>query len=327
MANSSNDPVARDRRVTNPSEHCFPGMQEIPGGTYMMGSNRHYPEEAPAHLVTVDSFLIDRCAITNADFACFVAATAYVTLAERVPRAEDYPGAVPELLVPGSVVFQKPKQRVGTNDIYNWWAYVAGANWRHPAGPQSSIEGLENHPVVHVAFEDAEAYAAWAGKSLPTEAEWEFAARGGIDSAEYAWGNDLMPAGRSMANIWYGEFPYERLSPHGHIGTVPVCSYPPNDYGLYDMVGNCWEWTSDWYQDHAITGANCCNVSNPRGGLRESSINPGDPVAVPRKVMKGGSYLCAANYCHRYRPAARMAQPIDTATCHLGFRCVVRLGR
>ena len=325
MTASFDDSLAGDRRVTTASGRSFPGMERIPGGSYMMGSNNHYPEEAPAHRVTVDSFLIDRWAVTNADFARFVAATGYVTFAERAPRAEDYPGATQELLVPGSVVFQRPKHRVDTRNIYDWWAYIAGANWRHPAGPQSSIEGLEDHPLVHVAFEDAGAYATWAGKSLPTEAEWEFAARGGIDGGEYAWGSEFTPGGRSMANTWHGEFPHENLSPGEYSGTVPVGSYPPNGYGLFDMTGNCWEWTSDWYQDHARAGGNCCSVSNPRGGIRESSINPSDPVLIPRKVMKGGSYLCAPNYCQRYRPAARMAQPIDTATCHLGFRCVVRL--
>jgi sulfatase modifying factor 1 len=302
----------------------FLGMEWIPGGSYMMGSDQHYPEEAPAHRVIVDGFWIDRCAVTNAEFVRFVAATDYVTLAERTPRAEDYPGAVPELLVPASVVFQRPKRRVDTSNIYNWWIYAPGANWRHPSGPQSSIGGLENHPVVHVAFEDAKAYATWAGKLLPTEAEWEFAARGGLDGTEYAWGNELTPAGRPMANTWHGEFPHENLSPCGHACTAQVASYPPNGYGLFDMIGNCWEWTSDWYQEHARVSDDCCGSSNPRGGLREVSVSPHDHVAIPRKVMKGGSYLCAANYCHRYRPAARMAQPIDTATCHLGFRCAVR---
>jgi sulfatase modifying factor 1 len=324
MANTFDDSLARDRQMTG-SGHSFPGMERIPGGTFLMGSNKHYPEEAPAHRVTVDGFLIDRYSVTNADFARFVAATGYVTFAERTPRAEDYPGATSDLLVPGSVVFQKPRQRVDTSNIYNWWAYIAGANWRHPTGPQSSLEGLEDHPVIHVAFEDAAAYAAWIGKSLPTEAEWEFAARGGIDGAEYAWGSEFTPGGRSRANTWHGEFPHENLSTSGYAGTAQVGSYPPNGYGLCDMIGNCWEWTSDWYQAHARAGGNCCSVSNPRGGLRESSINRDDAVAIPRKVMKGGSYLCAPNYCQRYRPAARMAQPIDTATCHLGFRCVVRL--
>jgi len=325
MTNSSDDSLARNRQVVNNSRRSFPGMERIAAGSFMMGSDLHYPEEAPAHRITVDEFFIDRYAVTNAEFARFVAATGYVTFAERAPKPEDYPGAAPELLVPGSVVFQKPKQRVDTSDIYNWWAYITGANWRHPTGPQSSIEGLEYHPVVHIAFEDAQAYAAWAGKSLPTEAEWEFAARGGLEGATYAWGSEFMPGGRSMANTWHGEFPNENLSPSGYAGTVPGASYPPNGYGLFDMIGNCWEWTSDWYQEHARAGSNCCSVSNPRGGLRESSINPSDPVPIPRKVMKGGSYLCAPNYCQRYRPAARMAQPVDTATCHLGFRCVVRL--
>ena len=324
MTNSSDDSLARNRQVVNNSRRSFPGMERIAAGSFMMGSDLHYPEEAPAHRITVDEFFIDRYAVTNAEFARFVAATGYVTFAERAPKPEDYPGAAPELLVPGSVVFQKPKQRVDTSNIYNWWDYIAGANWRHPTGPQSSIEGLEYHPVVHIAFEDAEAYAAWAGKSLPTEAQWEFAAQGGLEGAEYAWGSEFMPGGRSMANTWHGEFPNENLSPSGYAGTVPGASYPPNGYGLFDMIGNCWEWTSDWYQEHVLAGSNCCSVSNPRGGLREASINPSDPVPIPRKVMKGGSYLCAPNYCQRYRPAARMAQPVDTATCHLGFRCVAR---
>jgi formylglycine-generating enzyme len=324
MTNSSDDSLPKGHVITGSGASCL-DMERIRGGGYMMGSNSHYPEEAPAHGVTVDSFLIDRYAVTNADFGRFIDATGYVTFAERTPRAEDYPGATPEMLVPGSVVFQKPKRRVDTNNIYNWWDYVAGASWQHPSGPASSIEGLENHPVVHVAYEDAEAYAAWAGKSLPTEAEWEFAARGGLDGLEYAWGSEFMPGGESMANTWHGEFPYENLSPSGYIGTLAVGSYPPNRYGLFDMTGNCWEWTSDWYQEHARAGGNCCSISNPRGGIRETSVNGSDPVAIPRKVMKGGSYLCAPNYCHRYRPAARMAQPIDTATCHLGFRCVIRL--
>jgi sulfatase modifying factor 1 len=318
------DAVARGHHRTGGAVPSFQGMEWIPGGSYMMGSDQHYPEEAPAHRVTVDGFWIDRCAVTNADFARFIAATGYVTLAERTPRAEDYPGAVPELLVPASVVFKRPNRRVDTSDIYNWWIYAPGADWRHPSGPQSSIGGLENHPVVHVAFEDTEAYATWAGKVLPTEAEWEFAARGGLYGTEYAWGSELTPAGRLMANTWHGEFPHENLSPWGHAGTAQVASYPPNGYGLFDMIGNCWEWTSDWYQEHARVGADCCGSSNPRGGLREASVSPHDSVAIPRKVMKGGSYLCAANYCRRYRPAARMAQPIDTATCHLGFRCAVR---
>ncbi|MGO8920168.1 MAG: formylglycine-generating enzyme family protein [Stellaceae bacterium] len=299
-------------------------MVRVPGGTFRKGSDAHYPEEAPAHPVTVDGFWIDRCAVTNADFACFVGATGYVTLVERAPRAKDYPGAKPDMLIVGSVVFEQPKRRVDLRNVHNWWRYVPGADWRHPLGPKSSISGMATHPVVQVAHEDAEAYAAWAGKSLPTEAEWEFAARGGLDGAEYAWGTELRPGGKSMANIWYGEFPRRNPSRRGRAGTVPVAGYPPNGYGLYDMIGNCWEWTSDWYQEHAWTASDCCGSSNPHGGVRESSCDPRDPLSIPRKVMKGGSYLCAPNYCRRYRPAARMAQPIDTATCHSGFRCIVR---
>ena len=297
----------------------------IPGGTFLMGSDRHYPEEAPAHRVRVNGFWMDRCAVTNAEFRRFVDATGYITLAERPANADDYPGAKPEMLVPSSVVFRKAPHRVDLGDHYNWWAYVPGADWRHPRGPASSLQGLWKHPVVHVAFEDAEAYAKWAGKQLPTEAEWEFAARGGLDGAEYAWGDEFTPGGRQMANTWQGEFPWQNLLQDGYEWTAPVETFPPNGYGLHEMTGNVWEWTTDWYQDHGKIRKACCTLDNPRGGDPEQSHDPGMPkVRIPRRVMKGGSYLCAPNYCHRYRPAARMAQPIDTATCHLGFRCIVR---
>jgi formylglycine-generating enzyme required for sulfatase activity len=301
------------------------GMVQIPGGTFRMGSDRHYPEEAPAHNVTVEGFWIDRTPVTNDEFARFVAATGYVTQAERAPRAEDYPGAKPETLVPASVVFRQPKHAVDLRDTHNWWTYVPGADWRHPRGPQSTIIASGYHPVVHIAFADAEAYAAWAGKSLPTEAEWEFAARGGLDGAEFAWGDELQPGGRAMANTWHGTFPHQNLLPR-RPGTTAVGSYPANGYGLHDMIGNCWEWTSDWYQAYHDAAGGCCGSASDTRRLREASIDPRDPAAIPRKVMKGGSYLCAPNYCRRYRPAARMAQPIDTATCHLGFRCVIRPG-
>ena len=313
--------VRADRPLAAPS---IAAMAWIEGRTFLMGSDRHYPEEAPAHRVTVDSFWIDRFLVTNADFARFVADTGYVTLAEKPPRAEDYPGAQPDMLVAASVVFRKPTQRVQLDNVYNWWTYVPGADWRHPRGPRSSIRDAAHHPVLHIAYEDAEAYAVWAGKSLPTEAEWEFAARGGYEGAEFAWGDEVRPGGKSMANTWHGEFPHRDLSPRGRAGTTAVGSYPPNGYGLYDMIGNCWEWTSDWYQEHRKAAGDCCGATNPHGGFRETSVDPRDPAKIPRKVMKGGSYLCAANYCRRYRPAARMAQPTDTATCHLGFRCVVR---
>lgn len=311
------------QRGSGLAEPMAPGMIFIPGGTFLMGSDRHYAEEAPAHLVKVEGFWIDRYAVTNHDFARFVAATAYVTLAERAPNAADYPGAIAERLVPASVVFHQPKHRVDLRNVHNWWRYVPGADWRHPRGPQSSIHGMGDHPVVQVAYEDAEAYASWAGKSLPTEAEWEFAARGGLVGAEFAWGEELRPGGKWMANTWQGEFPHQNLLPR-RPGTVPVGSYPPNGYGLYDMIGNCWEWTSDWYQVHGQHIEDCCGAAASERDLRAASIDRRDPAAIPRKVMKGGSYLCAPNYCRRYRPAARMAQPIDTATCHLGIRCVVR---
>ena len=309
-----------------PAASKLEDMVRIPGGTFMMGSDHHYPEEAPAHKVAVDGFWIDRHCVTNAQFARFVADAGYVTLAERPANPDDYPGADPALLAPSSVVFVQPPGRVDLRNHYNWWNYVQGADWRHPYGPLSSVEGKDDYPVVHVAFEDALAYAQWAGKSLPTEAEWEFAARGGLDGAEFCWGDEFTPDGRYMANTWQGEFPWQNLEEDGHLQTAPVGSFPPNGHGLYDMAGNVWEWTTDFYQEHArIQQHACCALHNPRGGSAEHSFDPRNPqVRIPRRVMKGGSHLCAPNYCRRYRPAARMAQPIDTSTCHLGFRCVVR---
>ena len=290
-----------------------------------MGSDAHYPEEAPAHKVKVNGFWMDVHAVTNAEFKRFVDATHYVTLAEKPADAADYPGAKPELLSPHSVVFRKTPGPVDMRNAYHWWTYVAGADWRHPRGPGSSLQGLWRHPVVHVAFEDAEAYAKWAGKELPTEAEWEFAARGGLEGAPYVWGDDYMPGGKPMANTWQGEFPHQNLLEDGFEWTAPVGSFPPNGYGLHEMAGNVWEWTTDWYQVHGKIQHACCTLDNPRGGEPEESLDPRTPdVRIPRRVMKGGSYLCAPNYCQRYRPAARMAQPIDTSTCHIGFRCVVR---
>ena len=300
-------------------------MVFIAGGEFAMGSDRHYPEEAPAHRVAVDGFWMDRHTVTNEEFRRFVDATGHVTLAERPANAADYPGAKPELLVPSSVMFRKAGGPVDLRNPYNWWTYVAGADWRHPRGPGSSLQGLWDHPVVHVAFEDAEAYARWAGKALPTEAEWEFAARGGLDGAEYVWGDELMPGGKPQANTWQGEFPWQNLLEDEFEWTAPVGSFAPNTYGLYDMAGNVWEWTTDWYQEHAKIEHACCTMMNPRGGAEQTSYDPSARgVRIPRKVMKGGSYLCAPNYCRRYRPAARMPQPVDTSTCHLGFRCIVR---
>jgi sulfatase modifying factor 1 len=268
--------------------------------------------------------------VTNAEFADFVAATGYRTVAERPLDPADYPGAKPELLKPGALVFRKTARAVDKRNLTNWWSYVPGADWRHPEGPSSEIDGLEDHPVVHVAYEDAEAYAYWAGKSLPTEAEWEFAARGGVDGATYCWGEEFEPGGRPMANTWQGEFPWQNLLKDGFERTAPVGSFPPNGYGLYDMAGNVWEWTSDWYSArHAAEAAKaCCVPANPRGGSIDDSYDSRQPnVKIPRKVVKGGSFLCSPSYCLRYRPAARQPQMIDSAMSHIGFRCIDRKGR
>jgi sulfatase modifying factor 1 len=315
------EPIATAARPSAPEN-----MVWIAGGTFRMGSDHHYPEEAPAHNVKVSGFWISKHTVTNAEFRRFVDATGYVTVAERPANPEDYPGAKPELLMPSSVMFRKADGPVDLRNPYNWWTYVPGADWRHPRGPRSSIDTLLDHPVVHIAFEDAQAYAKWRGQELPTEAEWEFAARGGLDEAEFTWGDEYMPGGRPMANTWQGEFPWQNLVEDGYEWTAPVGSFSPNGYGLFDMAGNVWEWTTDWYQDHGRIKKACCTIDNPRGGEREQSCDPRTPaIRIPRKVMKGGSYLCAPNYCRRYRPAARMPQPIDTSTCHLGFRCIARV--
>lgn len=300
-------------------------MAWVPGGSFMMGSNSHYPEEAPSHRVRVDGFWMDTHTVTNAEFARFVEATGYVTLAEKPADPKAYPGAKPEMLAPSSTMFKRPLATVDMNNHYNWWVYVRGANWRRPRGPASSISKLLDHPVVHIAFEDVEAYAAWIGKEIPTEAEWEFAARGGLEAAEYVWGDEMIPGGRYMANTWQGDFPYRNTTADGFDYTAPVGSFPPNGYGLYDMAGNVWQWTSDWYQEHGRIDSPCCTADNPRGAARDGSFDPRDQSnRIPRKVTKGGSHLCAPNYCRRYRPAARMAQPIDTSISHLGFRLIVR---
>lgn len=294
-------------------------MAWIPGATFAMGSDRHYPEEAPVREVTVDGFWLDEHPVTNLAFTRFVKETGYVTSAERAPDPADYPDAKDELLFAGSAVFRRTDGPVDLGNHFNWWIWTRGADWRHPDGPDSSLHGRERHPVVHVAFEDAQAYADWAGKELPAEAEWEYAARGGLDGAEFAWGDELMPRARPMANTWQGEFPYENTLEDGFEGTSPVGRFPANGYSLFDMTGNVWEWTTDWYLSSHDEHAPCCGAE-----LRAASVDPGDPSAIPRRVMKGGSHLCAPNYCRRYRPAARMGQPIDTSTSHLGFRCLVR---
>ncbi len=299
------------------------GMVEIPRGRFRMGSDSAYPEEAPAHEVAVDGFWIDPQLVTNDQFAAFVAATGHVTAAEIPPRAEDYPGALPGMLFAGSLVFKRSARAVDTADWSQWWELRAGADWRHPYGPGSSLEGLGNHPVVHVALADAEAYAAWAGKALPTEAEWEFAARGGLDGATYAWGEVFRPGGRHMANTWQGRFPVENTREDGWESTSPVGAFPANGYGLNDMIGNVWEWTQDWYAPrHEADAAKACCVPTNSRGPAAGTLDPHAPI--PQKVLKGGSFLCAPSYCQRYRPAARHAEAIDTSTCHIGFRCVVR---
>lgn len=302
-------------------------MLWIPGGTFRMGSDNHYAEERPAHRGTVDGFFMDKTPVTNRQFRRFVEATNYTTFAEIPPNPADYPGALPHLLQAGSLIFSPPKGPVDLRNWGQWWAFKFGANWRRPYGPGSNIKGLDEHPVVHVAYCDAEAYAKWAGKELPTEAEWEFAGRAGLEDAEYAWGDELTPGGKHMANTWQGMFPHENLKSDGYDRTSPVTAFAANGYGLYDMIGNVWEWTSDfWSTKHTEDAPKaCCVPLNPRGGPIESSFDPNQPrIKIPRKVLKGGSHLCAPNYCRRYRPAARHAEPVDTSTSHVSFRCVLR---
>ncbi len=295
----------------------------IPGARFRMGSDVHYPEERPARTVELDGFWIESAPVTNRAFARFVAETGWVTSAELAPRAEDYPGALPDLLTPASLVFTPTRGAVDLAQPMNWWRYMPGANWRQPLGPGSSLDGLADHPVVHVAWPDVVAYADWAGLDLPTEAEWELACRGGLDQAEYAWGRELTPGGRHMANVWQGRFPFENLEQDGWSRTSPIGAFPPNAFGLYDMIGNVWEWTKDWW---ALPAADaCCVPANPLGADEAGSCDDCDPaIRIPRKVLKGGSHLCAPSYCRRYRPAARHAHPIDTSTSHVGFRCVRR---
>lgn len=277
----------------------------------------------PIHRVYVDGFWMDRTEVTNAEFARFVEATGYVTVAERPLRPEDYPGVPQEKLVSGSVVFSPPTQAVPLNNPLLWWRYVPGTNWRHPNGPGSSLSGREKYPVVHIAYEDAAAYAAWAGKRLPTEAEWEFAARGGLTGQNFPWGNELNPDGRWMANIWEGEFPHKNTGADGYTGAAPVASFPPNLYGLHDMAGNVWEWCSDWYRPdaYAMQAADSPLARNPQGPTKEQSYDPMEPGTLKR-VQRGGSFLCTDQYCTRYLVGARGKGAIDTSSDHVGFRCV-----
>lgn len=301
------------------------GMRPIAGGEFPMGSERFYPEEAPLRRVKVGSFWMDETPVTNRQFAQFVAATGYCTVAEITPDPRDYPGMDPALAQPGSLVFRKTQLPVPLDDWNQWWEFCLCADWRHPSGPDSSIDGLDDHPVVQVCHADAAAYAAWAGKRLPTEAEWECAARGGHDDGrEYAWGNQLAPGGRMLANYWQGLFPYSNTLEDGWERTSPVRAFPANEFGLWDMIGNVWEWTDDWYAQPVVKTSRCCVIDNPRGGRRGQSFDPATPgVRIGRKVLKGGSHLCAESYCQRYRPAARHPQAVDSATGHIGFRCAM----
>jgi len=302
-------------------------MALVPGGTFLMGSEDFYPEERPVHRVEVDAFWMDRRPVTVAQFRRFVKATGYVTLAERAPEAADYPDADPALLVPGALVFRPTRGPVDLRDVANWWNWVPGARWDRPEGPGSDTYTRAKHPVVQVAYEDAEAYAAWAGKALPTEAEWERAARGGLEGATYAWGDEETPEGRFMANFWQGEFPWQNLGRDGFMATSPVASYAPNGFGLCDMTGNVWEWTSDFFTPRHPDEPEkaCCVPHNPRVTSAAESLAAGAPGEhIPRRVVKGGSHLCAANYCLRYRPSARQGEAVDTSTSHIGFRCIAR---
>jgi sulfatase modifying factor 1 len=288
-------------------------MAWIAPGRFAMGSEDFYPEERPVHDVDVAGFWIDERPVTVREFRRFVKDTGYVTVAERPLDPEQYPDADPALLVPGSLVFQPTRGPVDLRDYRNWWSYVPGACWHRPEGPGSDTYTRGRHPVTHVAHEDAAAYAAWAGKALPTEAEWERAARGGLERAVYAWGDEPFPGGTPMANTWQGEFPWQNTLDDGYAGTSPVGSFPPNGFGLFDICGNVWEWTTDWFTtDHDQPASSpCCGPQRVDG-------------EIPRRVIKGGSHLCAPSYCLRYRPAARQGEAIDTSTSHIGFRCVLR---
>lgn len=306
------------------------GMAWIPGGEFQMGTDdpESYSPEHPAHPVKVDGFWMDVHEVTNADYRKFVNATGYVTVAERKPDWEEMRKSLPPgtpkpddaLLQPGALVFTAPKDRVPLNDIGNWWTWTLGASWRHPAGPNSNLDGKDNHPVVAIAFEDAKAYAKWCGKRLPTEAEWEFAARGGLSCKRYAWGDEFTPANKRMANTFQGDFPWRDTAEDCHAGVAPVMSFPVNPYGLHDMIGNVWEWCEDWYRADAYTGLLKKGLQvNPQGP--QDSHDPENPQQSER-VIKGGSFLCSEGYCLNYRPSARRGTAIDTGLSHLGFRCV-----
>jgi formylglycine-generating enzyme required for sulfatase activity len=297
-------------------------VKTVPAQTFTMGSDRHYPEEAPAHRVGLVAFVIEAAPVTNAQFARFVRDCGYRTVAERPLDPAAFPGAPAENLVPGSLVFTSTPGPVDLRHLNQWWTWVPGAFWKRPEGPGSTLAGRMDHPVVHVAFEDAAAYADWAGRALPTEAQGEAAARGGLDQAEFTWGTNPEPADAALANYWHGDFPWRALPGYGR--TSAVGAYPANGYGLHDMAGNVWEWTTDWYgEGHHGSASGCCAPQNPRGVAMADSFDVHQPqFAVPRRVIKGGSFLCADSYCRRYRPSARRPQMIDTGMSHIGFRCV-----
>ncbi|MPY86795.1 MAG: SUMF1/EgtB/PvdO family nonheme iron enzyme [Luteitalea sp.] len=291
-------------------------MVRIPAGNFWMGSEQGHPDERPVRHVKVDGFWIDRTPVTNARFAGFVDATDYVTTAERPLDPADFPGAPPEELVPGAVLFKKPKLGTRLDSYYPWWTYEPGASWRHPEGPETTLDGREQHPVVAVSWDDAVAFCKWEDKRLPTEAEWEYAARGGLERQRYVWGDEVAPGGRSQANTWQGTFPVRNTVDDGYRSTSPVGSFAPNGYGLYDMAGNVWEWTRDWYRPDYYSNAPAVNPTGP-----ESSFDPDEP-GIAKRVIRGGSFLCAPNYCTGYRPSARMKTSPDTGSSHTGFRCV-----
>jgi len=294
-------------------------LTQRPDEPVCSGLAQGFPDAQPSHRVAVEGFWMDRTEVTNEAFERFVRATAYVTVAERKPDAAQFPGADPSLLVPGSVVFTPPEGRVDLQDFSAWWHYVPGAYWRAPQGPGSDLRGRERHPVVHVAFEDAEAYARWAGKQLPTEAEWEYAARGGLDRQAYAWGTDLNPQGHWLANTFQGEFPHHDTGADGFTGLAPVGQFPPNGYGLVDVAGNAWEWCRDWYRPDTYAQATAGVTRNPTGP--GDSFDPDEP-GIPKRVQRGGSYLCSDQYCARYLIGTRGKGAIDTGSSHVGFRCV-----
>ena len=304
------------RRSPSPAAMVF-----IPGGEFWMGSaEANFKDAQPWHRVRLSGFWIDTTEVTNEEFARFVEATGYITVAERTPNRKDFPNAPLENLVAGSVVFTPPTSPVSLGNHYQWWNYVKGASWRHPDGPNSTIRGLEKHPVVHIAYQDAVAYAEWAGKRLPTEAEFEYAERGGLDRKRFAWGDEYQVNGKFMANTFQGHFPDRNTGEDGFLTTAPVASFPPNGFGLYDMSGNVWEWTSDWYRaDYYATLGGRLAV-NPQGP--KDSFDAAEP-GVPKRVQRGGSFLCADEYCARYIVGGRGKGDPDTGTNHLGFRCVL----